>query len=253
MRNLVILVCMLILSGCAHDSVGPLKKYLEQHNYTSFNPPRSADGAATIVDFKNGSESLVARAKQCLLSTSDIKVDRRDVAIAKTSYELTTDYGLELSLPKAILKDVDLAAAIGRNGVEKVSIALEKPFEDTISRYDVIQYLSTLAQNTTCFELFSDDDNLLLNQVLGVKGIEYSFQDKNNTVIRLTAEILNSINVSPALTAGYVGKSSLSVDQEVLIGYRAWQITESAGVIGSPLDIEELSSENIEDLRNASK
>lgn len=152
MKNIQLVFIVALLSGCA--SLSPLQEYVTTYNYLNFSPPRNSDGAGTIIDFKNKSESLVARADQCILSSPEISSQIRKAALEKTKYTLESSSNLELSLPKAIAEHFDLSATIGRNGIKSVSIELIDPFEETISRFDVSSYLKTLPNDSVCRSFF---------------------------------------------------------------------------------------------------
>lgn len=99
---------------------------------------------------------------------------------------------------------------------------------------------------------FSDQDNFVINQALGVKGIIYTFRDENNNKVEITSEILEEVKLNPSYESKYVGNTSLVFNEQIYIGYRAWLITESSGLIGETYEISDLSPSQLLEKRNES-
>lgn len=249
---------IVLFAGCTtgaefmKKSRSPLTAYIEDNGFTPFNPPRSGDGAGTIIQFNSQKEeSIVFDAKKCFPRTS-VPIETKDIAALEHEYTLRSDSKLELSLPVLAKYKVDVKGAIGSNGVKSVNIKFDAPVIQRIAKGYAKDYVRSLNPADTCVEEITRDSNLVIHSVLGARGVEYTFNGEGGNKLSLTAEILNSMKVNPETSQQFKGASSLKFkvdntdkDQLMLFGYRAWRATEVPGALKSSVELLDLSREDM--------
>jgi hypothetical protein len=233
--------CACASSPPGSPNISPLRGYLRNYKYEAFNPPRDRDGVGTIIDFKDNFESVVVSPDPpngaCL--TDDLVPRGPDINVATLDqeYSLSRNSDLEFSLPKAIVKEIDLKAAFNDGRIKKVAIKLKGAFERRITKHDVQKYLATLKETDLCYKHLADPRNYLINRVLGAKGLAYTFLDEKNQKINLDASILEKIGFKAGNQSQFNGKDSIQFDEDILVGYRIWRVTETQGLAGKGLDV----------------
>lgn len=243
-RYLLFMVIGLSLAGCAT----PLQKYIKAHKYEPFAIPRSDDGIGIIITFRDGAESLVAARSECFPKESVPGADPLiRVALEEETYEIKDSDGVELNLAKAIANGVDLKAAFNYAQVKKVRISFLEPFEDRISEISVEKHAKTLAGE--CLKAILAKDDYVINRVLGAKGIAYTFLSENNSKLTLDANILNQISLEPSLQRQYTGKTDLSAEFPILIGYRLLRPQISPGLTSTELSFRALEPSEVKGLK----
>lgn len=244
-----------ILSGC--ETMSPLSEHLEAYNYEEFTPMRSRDGVATIIDYKDGYESIVASPEPpesvCMVPSKVPVVIDDNIGIANREYTITSGYYLELGIAKDLLKGLDLSAAYNDKRIQHVRITILDPFEKRISRDSVKRYLNTLSNDDLCLEYIQDEDNLIINKVLGAGKIIYELIDENNLAIKIDAELLGYMKAKPSVQNDLNGKDSVVVEGPILIGYRAWNAVGAAGLTGRAISLREVNRDQLADRKRSSK
>jgi len=253
-RILVAVLSITAVLGCAQtpvllDAESQFEAYVRSSKFTAFVPPRDGDGAGSIVSFRRGEEGIVASPADCF-RPERVVPSTQQVGVLDSEYELTTNDKIIIGLPGAFKTRLDLNADLSRAGVKRVKYRLLKPYTTRITLISARNYFNTLPDGDPCRKLVDDDGNLLLHTVLGAKGIEYSFYGEKDAKMKLTAEILGLLKAEPDLASKYNGTSSLQLNENMLLGYRAWQLTEIKGfATASGKDFVELSPEEVERLR----
>lgn len=248
------LVCGL-LAGCPgpiKSAKTPLTEYVQSNNFEVFDPPRSADGLGTIIQFKNAQESVVFRRDRCLPPDKipSLPPEDRRIGALEGAYEIATDAKLELTLSRALMQSafsvpVDIGAAFGASGVKKVKISFVEPYRDAIERGAAKDLVRALPKQNSCREEFLRPGNFVIHTVLGAKGIKYEFIGTDDKGVAITAEILDKIKASPELRAKWSGALGISVDGDILIGYRAWVASEVPGALEQQIEVSEAPPELI--------
>lgn len=241
-----------MMVGCSTPH-GGLNGYLGKFGYTAFNLPRAGDGVGTIIDFKNRSESIVARGNECFLKANRDAITTRIVAAADLESKVDWAAGASFNVPKAVIEYVDVAGLAKASGAKSVKVSLREPFEQYISRLQFEAYINSIDASDSCKPLISDPDNLLIYQVLGAKGITYQFGDSSDNSIALTAKILDQVNLNPELRRTSQNAGKIETNEILLIGYRAWIVTKPSGVIGTGMSVKEINKKEVEARRESSR
>lgn len=255
-RILCAVVVSALLSGCQHtpvlqDAESQLDAYVRASNFTLFVPPRDGDGAGSVVSFNDHrEESIVASPADCFKPERVVPATQR-VAVLDSDYELTTNDKVVMGLPALFKSRLDLHADLSRAGVAKVKYRLIEPYTTRITLVAARNYWRSIPADDACRKLVESDDNLLIHTVLGAKGIEYSFYGSNDAKMSVTAEILDVLKAEPTLASKYAGTSSIQLKDDMLLGYRAWQLVTVKGVVAGGREFIELSPADIERLRAA--
>lgn len=253
-KTLLCLSALSVLAGCAFNKPNAgLNQYIRDLDYQPFALPRSQDGVGTIIDFKNGTESLVATGNECFLKANSNAVNTRKVGT--TDVERTVDLGADISfsLPRSVLNVADISGLARASKAKSIKVSLKQPFEQYISRMQFRSYINALASDDPCMPLLTDARNLIISQTLGAEGVSYQFLDGSDNAISLTADIVNGANLKPELRAKIQGTNKLETTEPLLIGYRTWDVTKPSGVVGTQLDVREVPRQEFEVRRENSR
>lgn len=248
-------VCMAVLTtlswGCASTNpyrATELTRYIEEQQFVAFKLPRTQDGVGTIIDFKDGYESVVASPdppeSQCL--TAEVAARSGfPVAALTTEYTVDSAANLDLDLGRAAFAELDLATALKANRVKSVKIRLVEPFVERMTRLSAMTYIESLTEDDPCATFFLDGENLVINSVLGAQGVEYTLQDERGVALTLDADVLEDVGLEGGAHSNFEGKQSIVIDGPILIGYRAWRATQVPGLAGTPIRLEALPAKVI--------
>ncbi len=207
----------------------PLQDYVVDHHYEPFEIPRDTDGVGTIIAFQDGLEVTIAREFECLGQLASFaRGSPRRVALEDYQYEVERDDRLELRLLDVLQPGLRVEGAVDYQGVKSIQIRLLEPFEMLVSVKRIVDALPEL--DRTCRQLVLSEDHFVISQVLGARGIEYEFVDEHGTAVVLDAELLDRIGAGAELRRRFEGRSTLSVDFTILIGYRLLEARELPGV-----------------------
>jgi hypothetical protein len=242
------------LAGCAANKPNAgLNQYIRDLDYQPFALPRSQDGVGTIIDFKNGTESLVATGDECFLKMNGSTVNKRKVGT--TDVERTIDLGADMSfsLPRSLLSFADISGLAKASKAKSIKVSLKQPFEQYISRLQFRSYVNGLSSTDPCKPLLTDAQNLIISQTLGAESVSYQFLDSSDNAISLTADIVNGANLKPELRSKIQNTNKLETAEPLLIGYRTWDVTKPSGVIGTELDVREVPRQELEARRENSR
>lgn len=250
--GLIVVLSSVSVSACKTVPETSLSPFNEKFGYVSFNPPRDGDGVGAIIDFKNVSESLVARPDQCILS-KDAKITskRTNAVIGKVDWKIEKNSKNSLGVPESLLKYANFDGVYNLEKIQSAEIVLSEPFEDKIPRLSVMSAQDRLQKiGSACTGLFSDNENLLIHSVLGGNALEFTFRDNQNRVVNISASILNQIGGKSENTKLVNGGEAAVYNGEVYVGYRAWNITRAAGSLGKPLKLTEVPIQELQKLEN---
>lgn len=258
--SLVLMSALLATACTTTDTVLPqaesqFESYLRTMRFTRIVPPRSGDGAGTIISFdQKGEESIEASAAQCFTPRSVVP-ERYPTAAFDSEFTLTTNDTVALTLPAILKTKLDLQANLSGAGVKKVTFRLIEPSETRITRLQAAELYEALPSDSLCKKYVDADRNLVIHTVLGAKGISYSFYGSNDTKIALTADLLNVVKAEPTLVSKYQGQSSLQVTGRdiMFVGYRAWKAAEVKGLVAGGTVFEEATPDDIDRLRAAAR
>jgi hypothetical protein len=262
-RTMCIVLTGIVVGGCGHTPVGPtpvltqaesqFEAYVRNSSFTVFVPPRDGDGTGSVVSFNDRrEESIVASATDCFKPDRVIPASSR-VVVLDSEYELTTNDKVMLGLPALFKSKVDFSADLGNTGVRKVKYKLVEPYTTRITLISARNYFRQLAADDPCRKLVDNQGNLLIHMVLGAKGVEYSFYGENDAKLTINAEILKVLKVEPQFASKYNGTSSIKLDSNMLLGYRAWQLLDVKGIVAGGKDFVELTPVDVERMRSGTR
>ncbi|WGD34315.1 hypothetical protein [Olleya sp. YS] len=202
----------------------PLVKIIKEYKYTPFIIPRTDWGAGTIITYNDDQELIKAFQDECL----NISARETNSFLQNTSYSINKKNALEVNLAKIFGGNVNIVGALNNNRVQKVKISFNQAKEWAISEISIENKLEELTGN--CLDAIEGDENLVLGRVLQVKSLEYSFYDENDNKISIDTNILDDINLNSSTHSKYEGKTSLSINEDVYIGYRRSKVNIESGI-----------------------
>jgi len=243
------LLTAFFLSGCAGDlatGVGPgrqLGDYVRQQGYQPLKIPRDRWGPGTVVSFDaNGDENIVMFNDQCVRFAEprfDTSADTPDVRVANSSltnmsFSRDRTAGLDIALEKGVSPNVDVSAAFNDQRVHKVEVKIGTARQFVTSDLTMTEKMKVLlGANTDCAQQLIREGNYVIDDVLVVGDSSFSFSGSGNTTLKLDLALLKAINVNPALTAKYEGKSELPVTEPRIIGYKLYKLGAKLGMAGT--------------------
>ena len=254
--SLLIISLSIFMHGCGAPGVKDVSQpiegrhsFIKAYNFNSFRPPRNGDGAGTIITFnKRGEEAVVYSADSCLLPSS-VPAKEFPALIDNTSYEIERDGGIEWNLGKYLSPKFDLSGAINFDFAQKIKFKLVNPKIIRIELGNAEDYLDTLDTESGCRKKLSREGYLIIHSVLAAEGIEYSFYNKNDTGIKLTAKILQEIGIDLDGQNAVINDSTLVMKGNMFYGYRAWQASQIRGILFNQLSLSEVQPDSLEKMR----
>ena len=225
-----------------------LKRDIQIHNFSTFVPPRSGNCIGSIISFtKNDFDILVASADTCYPKIK--RLNPVDVAWLNNSYVFNSNSGVVLSIIEKLKEKVDVDILLNSKHNINVSIKLGKPHLFQCEKIVIEDAIRKLDRNSSCYKEATKPGNIIIISTLAVKSIIYEFKTNSGKNIQLTSDLLKSMKLSPYLQNQYVGKSSIIIEGDFLLGYRAIEVRELPGLTHDNLEFNELTYKQIEEYR----
>ena len=251
-RRLLLLVSILTIANCqAQNGLQGLKDYLRTNKYVVFVPPRQNVTVGTIVNFSSGFESVIS--SKCVPADKVKPSEPAAVGLTDLTGTLDRTIGFEGSFTKAFDPSIDLKGAYSDARVRKITVEISEPTETHIESNDLKEYVASLKPGTPCARTMSNKKNLVLENLLEIKGINYSFYDKDGKKINLDAGLLKAIKLSPSYQKNFENTDTLKLDKPIYIGYRAWKVTVLPGGVKDKVNVKEATPDEIAKLKASAK
>jgi hypothetical protein len=252
LHRFFLVIAVLSATNCyAQNGLKGLQDYLKTYKYVTFVPPRQNVSVGTIVNYSSGFESVVS--SKCIPADKVKATDPAPVGLTDRTGTLDRTVGFEGSFARALDPHVDLKGAYNDVRVQKISIEITDPTESHIESNDLKEYVATLQPGSQCARTMTNRKNRVLESLLEIKGITYSFYDKDGKKISLDATLLTAIKLSPSYHRDFENKDSLKLDKPIFIGYRAWKVTSLPGAVKPKIELEESGPGEIADLKGSAK
>jgi hypothetical protein len=240
-----------VVGGCAATGPKQAKTALIDEmravGYEPFSPPRTSALVGTIISYDSqGREVIEAEAATCF---DGVAVrGPYDTEYLKNSWETLTSAGLGASAAQLSKNVADFSFAANASSDVKVDIHFTEPKVSYFEKLVVEQFIENLknaSPDSACFKKIIDSKNIVVLHVMSVNGLEYSFTDKSDHSIKLTAELMQKAKISPELQKKVDGQSTLTVTAPMVLGYRAFEARKSDGAITGGLVFSALSPADI--------
>lgn len=234
-------VAFCLVGGCAlltacetptEQARSVFREELISQGYQPFDPIREGIGIGSIITYdRSGREVVVANAEQCFPEITGDKPPKRPAVLFQGKYERLREGNLGVSAAQLNKSIADLSFALEASSEVSVDMQFVKP---NIRYLSVLEFEALLAKlsttNAACYRAALDPKNIVIIHTLGVAGAQYTFKDKSNRGINLSASILDKAKVAPSIRQKLEGQSSLDVDQEMVLGYRALEFRKGSGL-----------------------
>lgn len=230
----------------------PLASYFETYHFTPFTTPNNVITPATIIYFNKGQEEVIAFPSDCdSLATFSAAADivRSPTATLDSEFDITNVKDASLILSPELISRVNLNVALQDTSIKKVRIKLINPFVSILSRAKAFQIIS--GSKKYCQKQVQEKQNVIVHQVIGADGLEFSFIGSRNRVINLTSSLSNQISTDNALRTKLESEGTITLDQPMFFGYRAFKGNVSSGLFTDPSTIVEVSEDEIDRMKKS--
>jgi len=252
MRTIVraVVAIFLIAQVCsAQDGLKGLKDYLKQYKYNLFVPPRQNVVLDTVVNYDAGYESVVTT--KCIPADKVPPSVPSAVALTARTGNVSRTLGLEGGFAHALDPDINVSGAYSDSRVQKVVVEIADPRETHIESKDLKDFIATLNAADSCAKIMVNKKNRVLESLLLISGVKYTFYDKSGKNLKLDLALLKAIKLAPKYQKDYENTDSLDVKVPIVIGYRAWKVREIPGAVRNLVVLEESDPAEIERLKRA--
>ncbi len=252
MNRLTAVLCMSSLlampaANAQRAAVDLWKTELQSAGYTAIYPPRSGDGAGTVLAFDgSGNEIVVLDGRSCV---PKLMPTRQTVTLLSRMQTYQVGASLMARAGGLLKGKVDINGIVEGSKDKLVSFAANDVFTD---RYETARWraeILKLSPDSMCFKVMTSDKHMLVFQAIGAKGARLLLTDKSGAGLKFTAEVLKLGSVSPALAAQVEGLSDLVIESPMFIGYRAVQFKYLPGLFEPDVEVRELDLADIEAIR----
>jgi hypothetical protein len=231
----------------AQDGLKGLENYFKQYKYSVFVPARQNAAVGTIVSFKTGFDSVVS--SRCLPVAKIPRSDAAPIALTDRTGTATRQFGVAGSFAQGLNPEVDLKGAFSDARVQKVTISIEDPTETHIESKDVKDYVVSLPTTDSCSRVMASKQNRILESLVQIKGINYSFYDKDGKKMNLDASLMKALKLSPQYQRSFENTDTLKIDHPMFIAYRVWKVTVLPGIAKNDVQLDESTPEEVRALQ----
>ncbi len=246
----VALFCAVLLVSCATPrelGIDAWKRDLEAEKLTPIYPPRAGDGLGTIATFDAAGREIIVTSG-CF---AKVNSDSYRVAMLLTEQKIQSSASLAGGASDLVKGKLDISFAFSVSSDVNVQLS---PISPHISRYETAvlkDAVGKLDRNSVCYKAAVNPRNVILFYVLSVDGLNFTFTDKSDNVLKLNASLLAAAKVDSELARKFEGKATLSIAEKMLIGYRAMTARELPGAFMDVIELEELSPDQLQAKRLA--
>lgn len=252
MHSRLIIILLLLFtakSPATDEGLKGLREYLKQYKYVIFVPPRQNASLNTVITFEKGVEAIVT--SRCIPEDKVPPSEPASVGLAGRTDNFTSKKGVEGSFAQAVNPNIDLSGAFSDGRVSRVTVQIAGPKESHIESKDLLDYVASLPAGDPCKAALTNDRNLVLENLLSIDGIKYTFLDKDDRSIKLDLSLLKALHLSPTRQRTSENNEVLELDTPIVLGYRAWKVSRIPGAVRERFDLAELGADEIADFRQA--
>lgn len=249
-KALTLVVATCLVMGCKQSAVKPLGDYISENGFTPF-VPLSDYGQPTMIlkydsqrreEVVSFPEDCIARNDPNYASVIDANAQIATIARAtRTTAEVSANTSPKLSLKATV------EALAQLDSVKVVEVTFNKPFIKVVSRVAAQRQIN--ASSEDCKKAAAEKDNLVIAQVLGARGVSYKFLGENNAAAKLTVDMPAIASLDPAVQQQLVSSASLSTEQDIYLGYRAFSGQLGSGVLADRVVLRELTADEVNTLK----
>ena len=249
---------MLIINSCKVQPIttntqNALEEYFKVIKFVSFTTPNNGYLPSTIFRYSNGGEMAVAFPNDCdstmKFDTSILKkIDRLTPIISETDSNSTA---ISLVLDPELVKNLDLKSAFKSNRLKTIKMELIEPFSYAISESKALNLL--FGGTNFCKKKSKGKGNIIIAEVLGSKGVKFSFLDSSNQLIKLDVGLSKIVSTVDSIQKSIQGSGVVISNKEMFYAYRAFDKTISHGAIEDKVILYQLEPSEIERMKKESK
>jgi hypothetical protein len=227
-----------------------LQDLLKQNGYEPVQVPRDFDGVKSIISFKNGVEIVVSPPRQCL---SGLQIGGGTAQFPLTDTQSLRQLKATAGSEYLKAKKINVDLAFDRNRVQNVIVHIDSTKIEKIYPDELKDFVERNPLSGTCSERFkSDSVYAIIYETVIATRLTYSFIRNDSTKLNISADFLNLLGLNTNDVVTNNEKTTLTIKQPLIIGYKAMKIKDFIGSFTGLLRIgslEELSLADIEKLK----
>lgn len=255
MRNfkiITLLITSFFVISCNRSRLNkskPINEYFKSMAFTPFTPPNDILTPMSIISYKKGQE-VKAFSNDCEPKII-ARIEESKTALLKSTITIKNDNDLDILLSPEILKVIDLKTALKDSIVKEISIEFIDPYIKVVSAVKGKEQI--LSSTKECIEQSKIKSNVIIHQVLGSKGLKFTFLSNGSKKITLTAKQAEIIGITPKFKQSLTGKSEINIDINMLYAYKGFDKQISSSLFEDDFIFIEMDSNNIEKLKEQSR
>lgn len=233
----------------SQDGLDKLRQEIEAHHFTPFLPPRGGYELGSIIQINSkGQDLLVARVDTCFPSLK--RPDPQPIGWLNSSYSIHSMLGVTGWIAELLKDKLNVDLVLKSSSDISVSLQFGRP---RLHQFEIVclqEAIRKMDRNTECYKAATKPGNFILVSTLDVQSVIYSFKTESGKDIGLTADLIKKLQIMPELGKKYKRESSIKIDKQLLIGYRAMEARAMPGLTHDKLEFRELTLERINEYRS---
>lgn len=221
--KIFIAVSLVIFTGCAsnppQEQVAAFDDFLKAYKFTQFVPSNQIVEPLSIMTKNDGFQEFVAFPEDCSWSIEP------NIVLSKTlltSLNKRVDKytNLDLNVSKDILRSASLLAILEYSKIESVNLEFIAPYLKVVSRISAQETFNSGSE--VCKNAAENESNIVIHQLLGVKGVKFSFIGTDGKKVGFDAEFLKNANLKGEIRREAESNGSVTINENLYIGFRAF-------------------------------
>tara|TARA_B100000749_G_scaffold270157_1_gene249657 strand:+ start:2942 stop:3718 length:777 start_codon:yes stop_codon:yes gene_type:complete len=251
MKNISIIfssVAVFTIYGCQsnppQEQVVAFEDFLSQYKFNQFLPANNVAEPLSVMRSINGYQEFVSFPDDCSWTvipnvkssgTFVVTLKKRNVNSSELNTYFVNDY----------LRNANFSAILSYSDVESIELEFIDPYVRLVSRTSAQKTFNSGSE--VCKKAASNKRNIVIHQLLGVKGVKFNFVGSDGGSVNLNAEMTEKANLTGKIKREAEASGTISIEEDLYVGYRAFSGQLAAGALGDRvaftiLDPEEVKS-----------
>lgn len=244
-----------VFFGCAHNPPSQHTKtfdeFLDEYKFTQFVPANQIAEPLSIIRNRNSAQEIVSFPDDCSWETPP-NIKSSKTAISSLDQTITSSGGLKAYASDEVLQSLNLGALIGSSSVKNIRVEFIDPYLKVVSRVSAQEAFSGASE--ACKNAATNENNLVIHQLLGVEGIRFNFVGSNGANVNLDADLSDKANLSGEIRREAEANGSITLNESIYVGFRAFSGQLAPGALNDrvaftvlePTEVDSILSRQVE-------